>query len=222
MATIAALRRPTYEPEPPPSATRPSRGRGRSTRRRPLGGGRLPARSAPRTPDEVRALDEALPVEDPLVDSSPTSSASTSTRARPPRAAHSSPRAGSAPRARRAHRRARRRWSARSRYSTCPTTGARSAVSSRTLGPPWVTARPHEGSTGEVTVVVAWELSWYQFRIDLGDADEPGGRGRQGTRGGRDRRRPQALERDVRPTTVLSSRRASGMIYCGDPARAGR
>ncbi len=43
----------------------------------------------------------------------------------------------------------------------------------RTLGPPWVTARPHEGSTGEVTVVVAWELSWYQFRIDLGDADEP-------------------------------------------------
>lgn len=43
----------------------------------------------------------------------------------------------------------------------------------RTLGHPWVAALPHEGSTSEVTVVVAWELSWYQFHIDLGDSDEP-------------------------------------------------
>lgn len=43
----------------------------------------------------------------------------------------------------------------------------------RTLGPPWVTALPHGDSTSEVTVVVAWELSWYQFRVDLGDAEEP-------------------------------------------------
>jgi hypothetical protein len=24
-----------------------------------------------------------------------------------------------------------------------------------------------------VTIVVAWELSWYRYRVDLGDADEP-------------------------------------------------
>jgi hypothetical protein len=23
-----------------------------------------------------------------------------------------------------------------------------------------------------VTIVVAWELSWYRYRVDLGDADE--------------------------------------------------
>lgn len=43
----------------------------------------------------------------------------------------------------------------------------------RTLGQPWVMALPHADSTSEVTVVVAWELSWYQFRVDLGDSDEP-------------------------------------------------
>jgi hypothetical protein len=43
----------------------------------------------------------------------------------------------------------------------------------RTLGQPWVTALPHADSTSEVTVVVAWELSWYQFRVDLGDSAEP-------------------------------------------------
>ncbi len=43
----------------------------------------------------------------------------------------------------------------------------------RTLGEPWVTAVPFEDSPSEVTVVVAWELSWYQYRVDLGDSDEP-------------------------------------------------
>jgi hypothetical protein len=43
----------------------------------------------------------------------------------------------------------------------------------RTLGPPWVHASPDGGAPSEVTVVVAWELSWYRYRIDLGDADEP-------------------------------------------------
>jgi hypothetical protein len=43
----------------------------------------------------------------------------------------------------------------------------------RTLGDPWVTAMPRIESTSEVVVVVAWELSWYQYRIDLADADEP-------------------------------------------------
>lgn len=42
----------------------------------------------------------------------------------------------------------------------------------RTLGEPWVTALPHADSTSEVTIVVAWELSWYQYRVDLSDAED--------------------------------------------------
>ena len=43
----------------------------------------------------------------------------------------------------------------------------------RTLGTPWVHASPDGGAPSEVTVVVAWELSWYRYRIDLGDEHEP-------------------------------------------------
>jgi hypothetical protein len=43
----------------------------------------------------------------------------------------------------------------------------------RTLGPPWAHASPDGGAPSEVTIVVAWELSWYRYRIDLADADEP-------------------------------------------------
>lgn len=43
----------------------------------------------------------------------------------------------------------------------------------RTLGYPWATAVPDADSPSSVTVVVAWELSWYRYRIDLGDAAEP-------------------------------------------------
>lgn len=43
----------------------------------------------------------------------------------------------------------------------------------RTLGYPWATALPDADSPSSVTVVVAWELSWYRYRIDLGDAAEP-------------------------------------------------
>ena len=43
----------------------------------------------------------------------------------------------------------------------------------RTLGPPWVAAVPELEQASFVTVVVAWELSWYRFRIDLGDAADP-------------------------------------------------
>ena len=43
----------------------------------------------------------------------------------------------------------------------------------RTLGQPWVTALAQLESPSEVTIVVAWELSWYQYRVDLGDSDEP-------------------------------------------------
>jgi hypothetical protein len=43
----------------------------------------------------------------------------------------------------------------------------------RSLGEPWVGARPDEGETGSVSVVVAWELSWYRYRVDLGDEGQP-------------------------------------------------
>jgi hypothetical protein len=43
----------------------------------------------------------------------------------------------------------------------------------RTLGYPWVSAVPDAAAPSTVTVVVAWELSWYRYRVDLGDAAEP-------------------------------------------------
>jgi hypothetical protein len=43
----------------------------------------------------------------------------------------------------------------------------------RTLGQPWVSAVPLEDAPSEVAIAVAWELSWYRFRIDLGDEADP-------------------------------------------------
>jgi hypothetical protein len=43
----------------------------------------------------------------------------------------------------------------------------------KTLGPPWVAALPDLEQASEVSVVVAWELSWYRFRVDLGDEADP-------------------------------------------------
>jgi hypothetical protein len=43
----------------------------------------------------------------------------------------------------------------------------------RTLGQPWVSAVPLADAPSEVAVAVAWELSWYRFRIDLGDEEDP-------------------------------------------------
>jgi hypothetical protein len=43
----------------------------------------------------------------------------------------------------------------------------------RTLGEPWVTAVPLEDVPAEVALVVAWELSWYRFQIDLGAEQDP-------------------------------------------------
>ena len=42
----------------------------------------------------------------------------------------------------------------------------------RTLGEPWVTAAPAADAPSEVTLVVAWELSWYRYRVDLADTGE--------------------------------------------------
>ena len=43
----------------------------------------------------------------------------------------------------------------------------------RSLGLPWATAVPDPDAPSTVTVLVAWELSWYRYRVDLGDATEP-------------------------------------------------
>lgn len=43
----------------------------------------------------------------------------------------------------------------------------------RTLGFPWATAVPDSSAPSAVTVVVAWELSWYRYRVDLGDTSDP-------------------------------------------------
>jgi hypothetical protein len=166
---------PAYEPAPPPR--RPARPEAEAVAPAPAireDAAYQPEAAAPTaSPDEVRALDEALPVEDPLTDY---------TRDELGLDIDS--------RAARRDRRTRRRVRDPRHVRAVPT-GAEAKVERaleifnlsdyrrtiggliKTLGPPWVTARPHEGSTGEVTVVVAWELSWYQFRIDLGDADEP-------------------------------------------------
>lgn len=39
----------------------------------------------------------------------------------------------------------------------------------RSLGVPHVSAMPEPEAPREVTIIVAWELSWYRYRIDLGD-----------------------------------------------------
>jgi len=43
----------------------------------------------------------------------------------------------------------------------------------RTLGTPYVSAHPDAAQGSQVTVVVAWELSWYRYRVDLGDEADP-------------------------------------------------
>jgi predicted Fe-S protein YdhL (DUF1289 family) len=43
----------------------------------------------------------------------------------------------------------------------------------RTLGQPWVSAMPDPTQASAVSVLVAWELSWYRYRVDLGDEADP-------------------------------------------------
>ena len=39
----------------------------------------------------------------------------------------------------------------------------------RTLGDPWVSVGAAAGSPSEVRITVAWELTWYQWGVDVGD-----------------------------------------------------
>jgi hypothetical protein len=43
----------------------------------------------------------------------------------------------------------------------------------RTLGPPWISIGAAAGSPGEIRITVAWELSWYQWGVDLRDEGRP-------------------------------------------------
>jgi len=44
---------------------------------------------------------------------------------------------------------------------------------SRTLGAPWVSVGAAAGAPHEVRITVAWELSWYQWGVDLADELRP-------------------------------------------------
>jgi hypothetical protein len=44
---------------------------------------------------------------------------------------------------------------------------------SRTLGQPQVSATTSSDSAAEVLLTVAWDISWYQFVVDLSDARDP-------------------------------------------------
>lgn len=44
---------------------------------------------------------------------------------------------------------------------------------SRSLGEPRVSVGSLSGSSGDVRLTVAWDLSWYQWAVDLTDPDEP-------------------------------------------------
>jgi hypothetical protein len=39
----------------------------------------------------------------------------------------------------------------------------------RTLGVPWASVGASAGAPQEVRITVAWELSWYQWGVDIGD-----------------------------------------------------
>jgi hypothetical protein len=43
----------------------------------------------------------------------------------------------------------------------------------RTLGPPWISVGTGAQSPSEVRITVAWELSWYQWGVDLRDELRP-------------------------------------------------
>jgi hypothetical protein len=43
----------------------------------------------------------------------------------------------------------------------------------RTLGTPFVSVHPDADQQSQVSLVVAWELSWYRYRVDLGDEADP-------------------------------------------------
>ena len=58
------------------------------------------------------------------------------------------------------------------RFNHCEA-GRTVAGLTRTLGAPKVSVGAAGGSASEVRVTVAWELTWYQWGVDLGDEARP-------------------------------------------------
>ena len=80
------------------------------------------------------------------------------------------------------------------RFNACEA-GRTVAGLTRTLGAPSVSVGDSAGAEDEVRVTVAWELTWYQWGVDLGDELRPVYELEQGLRGRRDRRRRAPVER---------------------------
>ena len=79
----------------------------------------------------------------------------------------------------------------------------------RTLGDPWVSARPMTEAPSAVSLVVAWELSWYRYRVDLGDESDPVLMLDKGEEIDRARRVPARVERGARRERASAGRIAA-------------
>jgi hypothetical protein len=83
----------------------------------------------------------------------------------------------------------------------------------RTLGEPWVSIGAAAGSAEKVRVTVAWELSWYQWGVDLGDELQPVQRLGKGEE-------LDQLDRSARQWNATAV--AGGQLVLGAPARPRR
>ena len=97
----------------------------------------------------------------------------------------------------------------------------------RTLGQPWVRALPDPNQSSAVSVLVALELSWYRYRVDLGDEADPvmmldkGEEIDQIDESLRGLERRARRRRPGRGRPRAERRRLGGVIYCVVP-QAGR
>ena len=82
-----------------------------------------------------------------------------------------------------------------------PRTGARSAGSRKSLGEPQASISPLSGVNREVVVTVAWDISWYQYRVS------PGLRAAGAARGARAGARASSTRRFPRWNAQLERRR---------------
>ena len=80
----------------------------------------------------------------------------------------------------------------------------------RTLGEPWVSVGAAAGTPDEVRVTVAWELTWYQWGVDLGDELRAVYPDRQGLRG--------AASSTPPPASGTPARASGGQLRLGAPA----
>ena len=102
----------------------------------------------------------------------PASTAPRTSRAAAAARAAALPAEGPAPRARRAHHAEAKVDRALELFNG---SGHQRTIAglARTLGPGWVSAQPDPAQPSAVSLLVAWELSWYRYRVDLGDEADP-------------------------------------------------